>query len=293
MPLLIVSGLPSPQKKALFHSLLSGLIKKYKGLEKKEDADAICPGPIRSNSKIEHKIEQKDSSVDSFLVILQNTVSVDAKEETAKMRSIIQNKLNKKVLVLIYAPLHIKGLRYEIASAAKNMEIDTAHIYCAAEYKEGGSIEEEEIESLYGKECSVLKVHGNKEKTEDFKTVSRIFEKPRKSDKWDSPCLVVEENTADACHAIGIEKAWEVMQKPVKARVSSKKLISGPLDTKYLQKVKEIISEVVEEKKKTASIPLMATRQAEIDFINSIHISSPPIKKIKEIYTSFLEKYLN
>lgn len=290
MPLLMLSGLPSPQKKALFQSLLAGLAEKYRLLKTQS---LVHSSSQKKKENAEESTEDSVSSIESILVVLQNAVGINAREETARMRSIIQNNLSKKVLVLIYAPLHIKGLRYEIASTAKNMGIDTAHIYCATEYQEGGGIKAADIEEMHGKECVVSEIHPAEGRTEDFSTISRIFEKPRRSDKWDDPCFVLEGYNKDECTTVSVEKAWEVMQKTVKARVSSKKLISGPLNTKYLQRVKEVIGEVLEEKRKTSYIPLKVSRQAEIDFISSIQMAAPPIEKVKDIYASFLERYMH
>ncbi|KAI5188979.1 protein KTI12 [Nematocida minor] len=284
----MLSGLPSPQKKTLFHFLLAELIKAYKGAHSQKTSNS---GSLEE--PCEKRTEDDPCAIDSVLVVLQNAVGVNAREETAKMRSIIQNKLSKRVLVLIYAPLHIKGLRYEISSTAKNMGIDTAHVYCAAGYQEGGEIRAEEVENMHREECSAVEVHAGGEKTETFEVVSRIFEKPRKTDKWDTPCFVVDAENINMCAQAALEKACAVMQKSVRPRTSSKKLIAGPLNTEYLQKVKEIISSVLEEKKKTRNIPLKISRQAEIDFISSIQMTPPPVEKTKEIYAFFLEKYLN
>lgn len=271
MPLFVLSGLPSPEKKNLFLRMASSLVARY---------------------KIENS-EGNSSTLASILVVLQNAVGVNAREETARLRSLIQNNLSKQTLLMIYAPLHIKGLRYEISSSAKNMEIDTAHIHCSIAYKEGGQILGKEIENLSEIKCEVIEVLPGKGGIEDFSVISRIFEVPRKTDKWDVPCFTADEYNIEHCEEPALNKVWAVLHNAVKARTSSKKLISGPLNTRYLQTTKEAINEVLEEKRKVKEIPLRIARQSEIDFLNSIKMAPPAVDKIKEIYGFFLDKYLN
>ncbi|KAH9386305.1 protein KTI12 [Nematocida major] len=272
MPLFMLSGLPSPQKKALFESLLAGVLGRYK----QEETEESCA---------------ERAGVDSVLVVLQNSVGVSAKEETARLRSVIQNRLSKRVLVVIYAPLHIKGLRYEIASVAKNMGIDAAHIYCASAYGEGGDISAKSVEAVFGSACSACEIHVGGGAVEDFAVVSRVFEKPRKADKWDSPCFTADAGNIDVCAEVALEKVWSILHKTVKARTSSKRLVSSPMSTQYFQRVKECMDAVLEEKRKTADVPLKVARQSEEDFISSIKMSPPPVERVREIYAFFLDKY--
>ncbi|EIJ87219.1 protein KTI12 [Nematocida parisii] len=279
MPLFILSGLPSIEKKDLFCNILAQLARKYT-MEKTGGDPVDVSGEALS-------------TIDSVLVVLQNSVGVNAKEETAKMRSIIQNKLSKRVLVAIYAPLHIKGLRYEIASTAKNMGIDTAHIYCSAGYNEGGEISVEEIEGILGVSGTAADISTKTGKTEEFSVVSRIFEIPRRVDKWDAPCFIADDANIKMCNDSALERVWCLLHNVVKPRTSSKKLMGAPLNTKYLQNVKEVVNKVLEEKRRTTQVPLKISRQAEIDFLSSIRATPPPIEKVSEIFSFFLEKYLN
>ncbi|KAI5133596.1 protein KTI12 [Nematocida ausubeli] len=275
MPLFILSGLPSRAKKDLFCDILQQVIRKY-STNSGEDAEGA-----------------QEKTIDSVLVVIQNSVSVDAKKETATMRSIIQNNLSKRVLVAIYAPLHIKGLRYEISSTAKNMGIDMAHVYCSAEYQAEGEISLPEMEEMLQGKGSMLDISTKTEKTEEFSVVSRIFETPRRADKWDAPCFIADSANIKVCAETAGDKVWALLQNVVKPRTSSKKLTGGTLNTKYLQSVKEIINRVLEEKRKSTEIPLKIARQAEIDVLSSIRTTPPPLEKVQEIFLFFLEKYLS
>ncbi|KAI5185506.1 protein KTI12 [Nematocida homosporus] len=263
MPLLIVSGMPSLAKKELFLGLVETFSREY-----------------------------------SLVVVGQERIGVDSREEVSVLKAAVQNKLSMDVLVAVYAPLHMKSLRYELASLARNCSMDMAHVYYRGEFGEGGELKELEVQQAclqgsagLGLGWEFIRVDPNGEK-ESVVVMQRIFEKPRDGDRWDRPCLTVG-LVDERMKAVVAEEVASVIKKTKKKRVSATKLIPQLDDAKYLTKVKEVINQVMDEWKQKEVVPLGVSRQAERDFLASIKMNPPQLPEVNRIFREYLEKYLH
>ncbi|KAI5171681.1 protein KTI12 [Nematocida sp. LUAm3] len=252
MSLLLLSGMPSEEKKKMLLFLLSS-----------------------------HKDTQ------DVLLVLQHAVGLSTREELSRIRAAVQNKLSPNMLMILYAPLHMKSIRYEISSIARNTGSTFAHIHYSGPYADNGEILDDDLLML--PEHAIVRIEPEGE-AESFSVLQRIFESPRAADKWDTPCCVFSKPGAEA---YALERMTAALSQGKKQRVSSSKIIPLLSDTKYLEKIKEEIDGVIEEYKQKEDISLSTTRQIERDFLNSIRISPPSIKNVRSIFSEYLQKYLH
>ncbi|OAG31541.1 protein KTI12 [Nematocida displodere] len=250
MPLLIVSGLPSPGKKAFFLSLLD--------------------------------LVGKSAQV---LVIAQNAVGVSVREEVSRIKSLVSNRLSTDTLVAVYAPLHIKSLRYELSSIACNLKMTMVHVFYRGEHLPGGEVQRSDLP----RETDEMALVAPKGPSESFAIVQKVFETPRASDKWDAPVF-----TAMSPDAFGVaaEKVSLVLSTAQKRRTSCTKLIPRTIDQGYLTKTKEAIDAIISEKKKQEFISLKRIRQVEADFLHAVKVNPPPLESIPRVFSEFLDEFL-
>lgn len=263
MSLLIVSGMPSPGKKQLFLSLVEGIVR-IKGIN-------------------------TENNQNKTVVVVQNDVSVRMQEEVSRVKAAVQHGLGNGSDVLVYAPMHVKSLRYEVMSSiARNSEQGVAHVYYEGMYEPGGEIEGKEVQEI-SRSVVFVGVTGFREK-ESYKTVQEIFEIPRGRDKWDAPCFIC---TSPGQSEYVLEAATPLLQGQMKKRVSASKIIPQPLQQAYLDQVKSKIDKILQKHKETEDIPLKQERKIENEFLRSIKMCPPPLDKIEDVFSAYLREYLN
>ncbi|KAI5190903.1 protein KTI12 [Nematocida sp. AWRm77] len=273
MPLLALSGVSSLKKTEMFLHLVNRLKEDYK-----------------------------------VLLVVQKDVGVEIKEEVATLRSLVQNRLRKDVLVAICAPLHMKSLRYEIFSIAKNMGIEYAHIVhneSSIQTEEENRKESgagagagddnrtnksgffEDMGSLF--ETIEIASRGEVESTS---VLRRIFEAARRNDKWDCPVFCTTESCLSE-GALGLVKAS--LQKAQKVRTSSTKIMPQHLDPTYLDKAKKQMDEamhIYKAQESSLDISLKTARDIEGRFLSLLKAKPHPVETIKERYYGFISEYM-
>jgi len=246
MPLFVLSGMPCEEKAALFVRLVSELEKRY---------------PVQ--------------------VVLQNAVGENTREETSRIKAEVANRTRKDVLVAVCAPLHIKSIRYEIFSAAKNVQMEMCHVYYKGEDRRAKELKKEDFSGET--EVTEISVEGKAESSEVLK---RIFEVPKKSDTWDFPTASV--SSADVTEAL-LEEVQAALEKQQKKRVSSTKLFPQKVDQGYVGRIKEEIAKVIAEEKEKRYLPLRVAREAELNFLGCIRTNPPDLSHARAIFKKFLE----
>lgn len=246
-----MSGLPSQGKKKLFISVLTPLAAGYK-----------------------------------VLVLVQNRVGTSLREEVSRMKSLIASRLTKDTLVAVYAPLHIKSVRYEISAIARSLGAEAVHLLYKSPVAETGSLLPQDLPDSW--EVVSIPTAG---KAEEYDALQRVFEYPRESDKWDAPVFVATDSDADA-HALICERLLAAVTGEKKQRKCTTRLLPLQTDKEYLRTVKQTIDEVLAEKAKVTYVPLKTLRDIEEGFIQSISLNFPPLASIPSAFYAFVEAYL-
>ncbi|KAI5181060.1 protein KTI12 [Nematocida sp. AWRm80] len=281
-----MSGLPSEAKKSAFIDILQGIAEEYK--QNRQIAD-----------------NTSNSTISTLLIVIQNHVGESVKEEVSRLKAVLLNRLNSTTTICVYAPLHIKSLRYELSSIALGLKTDIAHVYSKYTYDSNGTITIDEIEKSLNSlnspasedpnsypqlKIEILLIDQKNTKIESYDVIQRIFESPRPNDKWDIPCFTL---AAPNTSAAALSKVLPVLDKRAVPRTSSKKIIPIARDPLYHQKVKEIVDDVLATKKVSRYIPLKTSRQIESGFLQSVRTTPPPVSEIKRIFTEYLDSFLS
>lgn len=254
MPLFALSGLPSRAKNELFGSLVGQIKQEYR-----------------------------------VVVVVQNAVGENTQEEVSQLRAVVQNRLRKDVLLAVLAPLHLKSLRYEIFSTAKNMGIEYCQVLHTGQLQGEAALQAGEfppIEQLEGYEIIEVAPKGP---LESLPVLRRIFEPPRRGDKWDCPVFTTGAASLPEGSLGVIRGALQLEQK---VRQSCLKIMPQHLDPTYLDRAKEQIKAALEEYRETAPVSLKDAREMEGSFLSVLKAKPQPIASIKKQFAAFILEYL-